>query len=53
MAKRAAKKGPRSVRLSADRLRAGWPGPVATRVRLAQAQDTDAVDALLDEAGDR
>ncbi|MFE1409059.1 GNAT family N-acetyltransferase [Streptomyces sp. NPDC058770] len=53
MAKRVAKKSSRPVRLSADRLRKGWPGPAGTRVRLATAADTDAVDALLDAAGVR
>ncbi|GAB2765726.1 GNAT family N-acetyltransferase [Streptomyces bullii] len=54
MAKRTAKKGSsRPVRLSADRLRKGWPGPAGTRVRLATAADTDTVDALLDTAGAR
>ncbi|MFE1781262.1 GNAT family N-acetyltransferase [Streptomyces sp. NPDC059506] len=54
MAKRATKKGgSRPVRLSAGRLRAGWPGPAGTRVRLARAQDTDAADALLETAGVR
>ncbi|MFI8952242.1 hypothetical protein ACIGO6_37900 [Streptomyces sp. NPDC053750] len=54
MAKRTAKKGSsRPVRLSADRLRKGWPGPADTRVRLATATDTDPVDALLDTAGAR
>ncbi|MER5699815.1 hypothetical protein ABT255_52815 [Streptomyces mirabilis] len=38
MAKRTAKKGSsRPARLSADRLRKGWPGPAGTRVRLATA----------------
>ncbi|MET8168827.1 GNAT family N-acetyltransferase [Streptomyces sp. NPDC005329] len=54
MAKRTARKGgSRPVRLSADRLRKGWPGPASTRVRLATAADTDTVDALLDTAGAR
>lgn len=54
MAKRTTRKGSsKPVRLSADRLRKGWPGPGGTRVRLATAVDTDAVDALLDTAGVR
>ncbi|MFB7211710.1 hypothetical protein [Streptomyces sp. NPDC056255] len=51
---RTAKKGSsRPVRLSADRLRKGRPGPAGTRVRLATATDTGAVDMLLDTAGAR
>ncbi|MFB7311153.1 GNAT family N-acetyltransferase [Streptomyces sp. NPDC056192] len=53
MAKRMIKKGARQAPLSADRLRAGWPGPSGTRIRLAQAEDTDKVDALLTTAGVR
>ncbi|MFF8604170.1 GNAT family N-acetyltransferase [Streptomyces sp. NPDC015232] len=52
MAKRTAKRdSSRPVRLSADRLQKGWPGPAGTRVRLATAADTDVVDSLLDTAG--
>lgn len=53
MGKRTAKKGTRPAPLSASRLRAGWPGPADTRIRLAQAQDTDAADTLLATAGVR
>ncbi|MFJ7497827.1 GNAT family N-acetyltransferase [Streptomyces sp. NPDC097727] len=53
MAKRTTKKGARPAPLSADRLRAGWPGPVGSHIRLARAQDTAEVDALLTTAGVR
>ncbi|MET9914362.1 GNAT family N-acetyltransferase [Streptomyces sp. NPDC006476] len=54
MAKRTANRGSsRPVRLSANRLRKGWPGPAGTQVRLATAADTDTIDTLLDMAGVR
>lgn len=43
----------RTIPLSADRLRAGWPGPAGTRIRRARAQDTEAADTLLEAAGVR
>ncbi|MFE2090705.1 GNAT family N-acetyltransferase [Streptomyces sp. NPDC059460] len=53
MAKRTPRKGVGPARLSADRLRTGWPGPSNTRIRLARAQDTAVADALLASAGVR
>ncbi|AEM88555.1 GNAT family N-acetyltransferase [Streptomyces violaceusniger] len=51
MGKRTTKKGARPAPLTADRLRAGWPGPADTRIRLARAQDAEAADTLLATAG--
>ncbi|GAA3381453.1 GNAT family N-acetyltransferase [Streptomyces sannanensis] len=53
MGKRTARKGARPAPLSAGRVRAGWPGPAGTRIRLARVRDTDAADTLLDMAGVR
>ncbi|MEU8598396.1 GNAT family N-acetyltransferase [Streptomyces globisporus] len=43
-------KARRTIPLSADRLRAGWPGPAGTCIRRARAQDTEAADTLLQTA---
>ncbi|MFD7551450.1 GNAT family N-acetyltransferase [Streptomyces sp. NPDC059816] len=46
-------KARRTVPLSADRIRAGWPGPAGTLIRRARAQDTEAADTMLQAAGVR
>lgn len=52
MSKQTTKKAKQTPPLSADRLRAGWPGPAGTRIHLARPKDAEAADALMATTGD-
>lgn len=53
MGKQMTKKARQAPPLSADRLRAGWPGPAGTRIHLARPEDAEAADALMATTGDQ
>ncbi|MBT2430006.1 hypothetical protein J7F02_31500 [Streptomyces sp. ISL-112] len=53
MGKQTTKKARQAPPLSADRLRAGWPGSAGTRIHLARPEDAEAADALMATTGDQ